>query len=107
MNRSLKLGEIILLSAMFVINAGMTIFFYVKTGFKPYLGVFLFLSFGWLSGFYFGFKRGFMLSRGVAISKQRDSSKFYLNIGILFGIYLLVLLFFVGMFLQQTGYLAR
>ena len=92
---------------MFVINVTLAGFFLSRTGFKSYLAIFLFMSFAWLYGCYLGFSRGVMFGRGLVISRDDSPAKFYLNMGVLLVIYVFVLLFFVGIFLQQIGYLSR
>jgi len=106
-SRPLKRGEIAVLTVMFLVNITLGGFFLSQTGFKSYLAIFVFMTFAWLYGCYLGFKRGIMFGRGLEIKREDNPSRFYLNIGVLLVIYAFVLLFFVGIFLQQTGYLKR
>lgn len=105
--RRLNRGESAILTIMLLANVSLTVFFISRTGFRSYVAIFLFMSFAWLYGCYLGFKRGVMFGRGLVISREVSPVKFCLNMGVLLALYIFVLLFFIGLFLQQIGYLGR
>ena len=100
---SLRRGELVVLAVMLVINVAMTVYFLLKTGFKSYVGIFLFMSFGWLLGCYLGFKQGYILGQNHIIRREDGPWRFYLHIAVLIVLYFLMLLVFVGLYFQELA----
>jgi hypothetical protein len=106
-NHKLNLAEKGVLVAMTALNLGLTGFFFSRTGVKSYLIIYLFMSFAWVFGCFLALKRGFMLGRRSIIRRQDNPFRFYLNMTVLVAMFIIMSLFFVGLFLQETGYLPR
>src|SRR4051812_762718 len=106
-DQKLNLAEKAVLVAMTAVNLGLTGFFFSRTGVKSYLIIYLFMAFGWVFGCFLALKRGLMLGRGLIIRRHDNPVRFYLNMAVLVGMFIIMSLFFVGLFLQETGYLPR
>lgn len=105
--KQLRYGESALIWTMCFINVCMLIFFVSKTGIKQYVLITGLMVWGWTGGVYVGFKKGIMFGRRQAITRDESPIVFYVNIGILTFLYLLVVLIFFGIFLQKIGYLVQ
>ena len=82
-------------------------YFISRTGFRSYIFILTIMATVWIGGIYLGFKRKVMLGRGLEINKDKTPGEFYVNIGVLLLLYLVMLIFFVGMFQQEIGNLKR
>ncbi len=96
-----------LLATLLPLNILMVVYFWAKTGMKSYIIISAVVTLGWISFILVVLKSGYMLGRRVVIAKEQNPMKFYGNVVLLLLGYLLVILFSVGLYLQETGYLAR
>lgn len=95
------------MATLLPLNVFMLVVFWWKTGVKSYLIISGVTTVGWLSFVLMVLKRGYMLGRRTAIACQDNPFKFWANVGFLLLGYVLMLSFSVGLYLQETGYLAR
>jgi len=97
----------IFLATLLPLNIFMLAFFWWKTGLKNYVVISAISTVGWLSFMLVVLKHGYMLGRRIVVTREENSLKFYCNVGLLLFGYLLMIFFSVGLYLQETGYLAR
>jgi len=105
--RKLNRSESVILLGLALLDVVVAGYFWVSTGPKPYIAVFTVTAGIWLVGIYLGFKRGVMFGRGLVLNRDGSRTKFYLNMALLILFHLCVVGFFIGIFLQQIGYLPR
>jgi hypothetical protein len=96
-----------LLATLYPLNILMLVYFWAKTGMKSYIIISAVVTLGWISFILVVLKCGYMLGRRVIIAKEQSPMKFYGNVLLLLLGYLLMILFSVGLYLQETGYLVR
>ena len=96
-----------MLATLLPLNILMVVYFWAETGMKSYIIISAVVTLGWSSFILVGLKSGYMLGRRVVIAKEQNPMKFYGNVLLLLLSYLLMILFSVGLYLQETGYLVR
>jgi len=65
------------------------------------------MTLGGLGFLYLVLKHGFVLGRGVTYSIENNPRTYYANVAFVFGWYLVVVAFTVGLYLQEIGYLSQ
>lgn len=56
---------------------------------------------------YLVLKHGFVFGRGVTYSIENNPRTYYVNVAVIFGWYLFVVAFTIGLYLQEVGYFPR
>lgn len=95
------------MATLLPLNVFMLVVFWWKTGVKSYLIISGVTTVGWLSFVLIVLKRGYMLGSRMAIAREDNPLKFWANVGFLLLGYALMLFLSVGLYLQETGHLAR
>jgi len=86
-----------------LVNVLLLVFFLAMTGPQKYILICGIVMFGSTGFIFLVLKNGYILRRGKTISIKTDPRKFYINIGLLIFIYLIVLLFSCLFYLQEAG----